>query len=205
MKCPKCGSKKLAPILYGMPAFDEEMKRKLDNRELVLGGCGITGADPQYHCFGCYRDVCKPPVLITGRDREDYRDIVTSVRFFDWCFNDTPSSVVIKKTDGGAIRLEASSADGFIKRELREAEWKRLLDRLYGRLYLHEWKKRYDNLFVLDGEEWELEIKLTGGRIRTYKGNNAYPPYWMELKETFKPFLKRPDDPLGGSGRQAGK
>ena len=86
---------------------------------------------------------------------------------------------------------------------MREAEWKRLLDRLYGRLYLHEWKKRYDNPLVLDGEEWELEINLTGGRIRTYKGTNAYPPYWMELQEVFKPFLKRPDDPLRGSGQPA--
>lgn len=90
MKCPKCGSKKLAPIIYGMPAFDEEMKQKLDNKEVVLGGCCISGAEPQYHCFGCGKDVCKSPVLLTGHGKEDYRDIVTSVRFFHWSFDEIP-------------------------------------------------------------------------------------------------------------------
>ena len=27
--CPKCGSKKLASILYGLPMFDEELERRL--------------------------------------------------------------------------------------------------------------------------------------------------------------------------------
>ena len=46
-KCPKCGSTRIAPILYGMPAFDEEMARQLDNEELYLGGCKICGIDPE--------------------------------------------------------------------------------------------------------------------------------------------------------------
>ena len=192
MKCPKCRSKKLAPILYGMPAFDEEMKQKLDNRELVLGGCCITGADPQYHCFGCGRDVCKQPVLRTGHGKEDYRDIVTSVSFFRWSFNEIPSSVDIRKTDGGTIYLEASSPDGFIQRGVTASEWKKLLNKLFGKMYLHEWKKRYENPLVLDGEEWSLGIKLTGRRVRNYSGLNAFPPYWKELKAAFDPFLKKP-------------
>ena len=27
-KCPKCGSRRVAPILYGMPAFSEEMEQQ---------------------------------------------------------------------------------------------------------------------------------------------------------------------------------
>ena len=53
MKCPKCGSKRVAPILYGMPAYDEELERKINSEEVYLGGCIISGSDPQYHCFGC--------------------------------------------------------------------------------------------------------------------------------------------------------
>ncbi|MBQ5521284.1 MAG: hypothetical protein IIT86_00495 [Oscillospiraceae bacterium] len=62
---------------------------------------------------------------------------------------------------------------------------------LYSGLFLHEWKKSYDNFEVLDGEQWELEITMTNRRKRTYEGSNAYPPYWPELKALFRPFLRR--------------
>ena len=38
-KCPKCGSRRVAPILYGMPAFNEEVEQKLNEEKLYLGGC----------------------------------------------------------------------------------------------------------------------------------------------------------------------
>ena len=41
-----------------------------------------------------------------------------------------------------------------------------------------------------DGEQWELSIRLTGGRQRNYHGSNAYPPYWEALIKQFKPFIK---------------
>lgn len=40
--CPRCGSRKTAQILWGMPAFTEELEVKLKNKEIVLGGCCIT-------------------------------------------------------------------------------------------------------------------------------------------------------------------
>ena len=59
-RCPKCGSRKIAPILYGMPAFDEEMQRKIENRELYLGGCCVSDSDPRFHCFECGKDFGRP-------------------------------------------------------------------------------------------------------------------------------------------------
>jgi hypothetical protein len=38
-KCPKCGCKKIADILYGMPAFSPELRKDLDEGITVLGGC----------------------------------------------------------------------------------------------------------------------------------------------------------------------
>ena len=37
-KCPKCGGEHLAPIHYGYPAFNEETKRRVEQKELFLGG-----------------------------------------------------------------------------------------------------------------------------------------------------------------------
>ena len=64
MKCPICGGKETAPILYGMPVFDEELERRLRDRELVLGGCLVSPFNPQYHCFGCGENFFDP------RDKE---------------------------------------------------------------------------------------------------------------------------------------
>ena len=50
-KCPKCGSDRVAPILYGLPVFDEDLKRKIESEEIYLGGCCVGNADPQFHCF----------------------------------------------------------------------------------------------------------------------------------------------------------
>ncbi len=66
----------------------------------------------------------------------------------------------------------------------------RIRNSLYSELYLHEWKKKFVNYNVLDGEQWELEIKLTGNRKRTYAGSNEFPPYWGELKAIFRPYVK---------------
>ena len=57
-------------------------------------------------------------------------------------------------------------------------------------MYLHEWKKTFYDPDVLDGEQWELKIKLTGKRRRNYEGSNAYPPYWTELTKLFREYTK---------------
>ena len=51
--CPKCGSQRVAGILYGLPDFSEKLERELDAGEVVLGGCVITDDDPSWHCVEC--------------------------------------------------------------------------------------------------------------------------------------------------------
>ena len=81
------------------------------------------------------------------------------------------------------------SADVLLHREMPESEWHKIISKLYEKLYIHEWKKRFVDPGVLDGEQWELEIRLAGGRKRTYYGSNAYPPLWKELKNVFRPYF----------------
>ena len=73
--------------------------------------------------------------------------------------------------------------------EISIEKWNELTDRLYRKLYLNEWKRTFESN-TLDGEQWELDIKLTGGRKRHYYGNNEYPPYWRELLSALRPFFK---------------
>ena len=52
-ECPECGSDNIAGILWGMPAFDEELERDIEEGRIVLGGCCISEADPDWHCNDC--------------------------------------------------------------------------------------------------------------------------------------------------------
>ncbi len=58
-KCPYCGSRHTARILYGMPLMDEQMRRLLDEKIIVLGGCLMSDRNPDYHCNDCGRRFAK--------------------------------------------------------------------------------------------------------------------------------------------------
>ncbi|MEE1420718.1 MAG: hypothetical protein UF218_03415 [Eggerthellaceae bacterium] len=36
-----------------MPVFDEKLEHDLDAGLIVLGGCCVTGEDPEWHCNDC--------------------------------------------------------------------------------------------------------------------------------------------------------
>ncbi len=52
-KCPNCLSTNYAKILWGLPAEMREIEEELDKKEIVLGGCIVTGHDPKWECNGC--------------------------------------------------------------------------------------------------------------------------------------------------------
>ena len=52
-KCPACGSNRVADILYGLPDFSDELCAELDAGRTVLGGCCLTGDDPEWQCVEC--------------------------------------------------------------------------------------------------------------------------------------------------------
>jgi len=54
--CPVCGSARVAEILWGMPAYSEEMQKDLDAGRIVLGGCCIFGDEPTWQCADCGTD-----------------------------------------------------------------------------------------------------------------------------------------------------
>jgi predicted RNA-binding Zn-ribbon protein involved in translation (DUF1610 family) len=52
-ECPKCGKKKIAEYLYGMPAYTESMQKDIDAGKIILGGCMVSDDNPQYKCQAC--------------------------------------------------------------------------------------------------------------------------------------------------------
>jgi len=49
--CPACGSGDVVPIVYGFPSG--ELLRESEEGKVVLGGCCVTGEDPQWCCRKC--------------------------------------------------------------------------------------------------------------------------------------------------------
>lgn len=50
---------------------------------------------------------------------------------------------------------------GRVHRWISVKEWKKFVDILYGKMNLHEWKKKYIIPDVLDGTQWELKVLLS--------------------------------------------
>lgn len=214
IKCPYCGSTNTARILYGMPSFSDKLQEKLDSGKLRLGGCCIKTVnsengeiiqiDPERHCNNCGREFGHPAYLVS-RDRktaESYSDIITGIHFSSW-YERSPwerIDIDMKKNRKGIV---VYSAEYLTKnweevriqdQQITWVRWMHLLGHLYNDLYVHDWKHHSENndhdFWVLDGEDFSLEITMTNRRKRTYTGNVEYLPYWPELKALFRPFLR---------------
>ena len=51
LHCPNCDAPNPVPIVYGMPG--PELAKKAEEGRVVLGGCCVTGEDPQWRCRKC--------------------------------------------------------------------------------------------------------------------------------------------------------
>ncbi len=52
-KCPECKSNRIASILYGMPAYTDQLEEDLRLGKVILGGCEVTLNDPKWQCADC--------------------------------------------------------------------------------------------------------------------------------------------------------
>ena len=200
VKCPYCGSKNTAKILYGFPAFDEKLQSELASGKVALGGCCISeiqvngkivNLKPARKCNNCQKEFGTPPMLFKGTNGEveDYREVVTKISFFVGGFFGGQTMITIVKDDRGA-EVSYGTMDDTDEYRISVDQWKHILDKLYEKMYLHEWKKSYVDEQVLDGTQWELKLTLTDKRRRNYYGSNMYPPYWKELEKLFASIKK---------------
>lgn len=51
--CPKCGGAESARVLYGLPAFTDELKKAIEGKRVVLGGCPVYAGAPRFICTRC--------------------------------------------------------------------------------------------------------------------------------------------------------
>ena len=204
IKCPLCGSENTERYIYGYPDYSEEMQKKPDEGKWVLGGCCLECVEvngrqvsirPAGKCNDCKKDFATEPILISskGDSGEDYRDIVTSIKFqIGGYFGGYTYITITKNSDGACVSVMQMPICKEIMedRQITLLEWQNIVNTLYGQLYLHEWENRFVDPRIMDGTQWKLEITMTGNRERTYAGSNAYPPYWDELTSIFEKYAE---------------
>lgn len=101
--CTICGSVHTAPILWGLPTFNEEMVKQINNEELYTGGCCVTVHDPTHHCFDCGEDftpgeeILTPPVL--KEPYRLYRDQILNANRIFYNYNMTAIFIELKEDD----------------------------------------------------------------------------------------------------------
>jgi len=52
-RCPECGKSQMADILYGYPAFSDELQQDINEGRVMLGGCCVSFDDPAWVCSQC--------------------------------------------------------------------------------------------------------------------------------------------------------
>ena len=168
-KCPACASLNVINILYGMP--NEEAFLAAEKGEIKLGGCVISGFDPEYYCKDCehewdmqaaidhaYNEITGIEASVGGYFGSSYQvDIDRKRQTLTW------SSQVEGTEEYEEQVLAPLALDGFIE----ELKWLELLD----------WKSKYVKPGVMDGTQWSVEIRRTGRTLKKY-GSNQYPEEW---------------------------
>ena len=56
IKCPRCGKGKLSKLLWGLPAFDEQMCLDIESGKIKLAGCLVEEIKPRYYCRWCKKE-----------------------------------------------------------------------------------------------------------------------------------------------------
>jgi hypothetical protein len=165
-----------------MPAFTVELQEKLDKKEIVLGGCCISVNDPTHHCNKCKKDF--------GYPTAEMERATNSFNFSIGGYFGGYHSLSIVKTETGAVAAYNTPPFSIyniqqIEKQLSTEEWLEFVHGLY-RCYISDWKKRYVNLNVLDGTQWELEITFIDRKPLKCHGSNMFPPHWKKLLKVIK-------------------
>ena len=191
--CPRCGSRKVAQILWGLPYFSEGLQKKLENETIHLGDCCITGEDPKYYC-----NICKKHF---GAPTKQFEEDVIMIKVLIGGFLSGYKTIEVSKTDHGAIVKSMYSllnCDDSSKneKEVSNVQWEKLVSILF-RCNIVDWEKEYYSPNILDGEQWELEVLYCMREPLRVFGSNKYPPHFSKFRKLINNLLNFVENETG--------
>ena len=113
-------------------------------------------------------------------------EMITGVKFTISGFFDGMDCVAINREGAtGAICFfhmpRFRTDDWFYFRRYSRAQWNRLMDKLFNKVHVQDWKHKYINNDILDGAQWKLSLRLSSGKKYDIYGSNEYPDGFDEL------------------------
>lgn len=172
--CPKCKSKKVASIIYGMPSHDAFLSQ--EREEIILGGCVICDKHPDYGCFSCdhqwsvddfeAKDIVKLRVWVRENGPCKFEEMKRKV--FD-IFRD---GKVRRYNYKGPSRKSISKKEYLVSEKEVTYVCRELIKELHSmnpEVILH----------ICDGSSYEIQIKYLDGRKSIVTGDvQKGDPYW---------------------------
>ena len=173
--CPKCQSKKIVPIQYGMPSMEMYEKSKLG--KFVLGGCCISDESTKWHCLDCEHEYGKYWDDIKDLKLPDFGRVRPLKLEFSigGFFN---GSLYVKLINGQLMHYHSHAPLPWDQADAKEIlptvqqwiDFKTVIKSINA----WEWGPNYLTPGVCDGTQWELNINYGNKRIKS-SGSNAYP------------------------------
>lgn len=168
-KCSKCGSKNAIKILYGMPTHEAFLMAQ--EGKIKLGGCCITGTDPEYYCKDCDNEWDRQTAIDNAYN--DIQGIKSSVGGYFGGYYEVEIDFHSRKLKWSHL---GAGAEEYYEEIIRQSNFDRFNEELKI-VDLLNWKSKYIEPGVCDGTQWSVEIIRTGRNIKKY-GDNKFPDEW---------------------------
>ena len=176
-KCPNCGSTNVLGILYGMPTHEAFLKAEAG--EIKLGGCCITGSDPEYYCKDCEHEWDKQQSIDYAYNQMEL--LITSVGGYFGGYYEVEINLISREL---TWKHSGGGNEETYRKVLRNTTTDKLIEELK-LIELLNWKSVYVDPHILDGTQWSIEIVRKGRNIKKH-GSNMYPDGWERFCEIIR-------------------
>ena len=171
--CPKCGSTKTVPILYGYPSY--EAFEAAERGEILLGGCEMIDGMPHedYGCLECRYRWSKELLPATKITKIRYKVVENGLCTLDsqraWVYEFYPDGKCIEYSYQGQSRRYQFKTE----EKVSGKKFYKLSCRLQKIIGAPLWEKNIVEGHVCDGCSYELQITYADKRKEIIKGDVA--------------------------------
>ncbi len=185
LKCPYCGSENIAWIIWG--SSNTSVAADVKYPVIFLEKPG-TDESPTRQCRDCHRRFGRRRIY-TYHGKKYMPEDVCMVEFQIGGYFGGYNQLVIRRMQGYSalcvLHMPIDRDSPLYIRKYGKKEWDALMNMLFNRLFIQEWKSEYDDNDILDGTQWHLKIGFTDGKSRKIYGSNEYPALWKQLEKRF--------------------
>lgn len=164
--CPKCKSKDVVQILYGMPSY--EAIQAYERKEVILGGCLVTNNDPDYGCLCCNHrwsvkdfemgDIVKIRIWV----RENGPCLYSEIKKI--AYNVFRDGKIVRYDYIGPSRKAVKKAENVISPDKVTEVCRNLINHMHSNII-------EETHPVCDGSSYEVQIKYIDGRKSVITGD----------------------------------